>query len=343
MRAIVITKRGNPVSPNIAFVTDRAKPSPKASEVLVKTQASALNSLDLWVGRGLPGIDTHYPFVSGSDGAGEIVEVGEGVDNSWIGRRILLNAAVVHADRPHPDSRTSGEEISMIGEHTEGTMGEFFVAPATNVLDIGGADPLQAVAFGLTHLTAWRMLVTRAHLRPGMSVLVTGIGGGVAVALLNIAKHFGCRVIVTSRHQSKLDRALALGASDGILDDGSDWSRAVRAVTKKRGVDIVADSIGKAVHASCLKSLVRGGVFVTCGATTGGDATTDLSRVFWNQLTIVGATMGDMNEFRDAATLFRNGSIMPVIDSIHRPADAIKAFERLEASNQFGKIVIDWR
>lgn len=342
MKAIVITQRGNPVAPNIAFVTDRAKPSPSAGEVLVQTEASALNSLDLWVGRGLPGIDTHYPFASGSDGAGRVVEVGEGVDSRWIGRRVLLNAAVVRAESPHPDARASGEDISMIGEHAAGTMAEFFVAPATNVLDIGDADAVQAAAFGLTHLTAWRMLVTRAGLHPGMSVLVTGIGGGVAVALLNIAKHFGCQVIVTSRHQSKLDRARVLGASEGILDDGTDWSRTVRTLTKKRGVDIVADSVGKAIHLSCLKSLVRGGVFVTCGATTGGDATTDLSRVFWNQLTIIGATMGDMNEFRAVASLFRSGAIVPVIDSVYKPKDATKAFERLEASSQFGKIVIDW-
>ena len=343
MKAIVITKRGTPVAPNVAFVTDREKPSAAAGEVLVKTEASALNSLDLWVGRGLPGIETVYPFASGSDGCGRVVEVGEGVDPAWIGRRILLNAAVVQRELAHPDRRPSGEDISMIGEHTPGTMAEFFVAPATNVLDISDADPVRAAAFGLTHLTAWRMLMTRAQLQPGMSVLVTGIGGGVALALLNIAQHFGCEVIVTSRHQSKLDSALALGAVHGILDDGTDWSRSVRAATKKRGVDVVADSIGKGVHLSCIKSLVRGGVFVTCGATTGGDATTDLTRVFWNQLTIVGATMGDMVEFRAVASLFRSGSLVPVIDSTHEPRDAKKAFERLEASDQFGKIVIDWR
>ncbi|MSR70153.1 MAG: hypothetical protein EXS17_07400 [Phycisphaerales bacterium] len=343
MKAIVITKRGDPVAPNVAFVTDRLKPSAVRGEVLVQSEASALNSLDLWVGRGLPGIDTPYPFSSGSDGAGRVVEVGEGVDTAWIGRRILLNAAVVQHEPCHPDHRASGENISMIGEHTPGTMAEFFVAPAINVLDIGEADPVQAAAFGLTHLTAWRMLVTRAHLQPGMTVLVTGIGGGVAVALLNIAKHFGCDVIVTSRHQSKLDRARELGASHGILDVGTDWSREVRAITKKRGVDIVADSIGKAVHLSSIKSLVRGGVFVTCGATTGGDATTDLSRVFWNQLTIVGATMGDMSEFRTVASLFGSGAISPVVDSVHKPQDAKKAFARLEGSNQFGKIVIDWK
>lgn len=342
MKAIVVQQRGNPVSPNVALVTDRPKPQPQSGEVLVRTEASALNSLDLWVGRGLPGIDTQYPFSSGSDGAGRVEEVGAGVDRAWIGRRILLNAAVIQEAPAHPDRFASGEDIRMIGEHSPGTMGEFFCAPAKNVLDIGDTDPIQAAAFGLTHLTAWRMLMSRAQLRPGMTILVTGIGGGVAVALLNIAKHFGCTVIVTSRHQWKLDRARELGAAHGILDDGSDWSKTVRALTGKRGVDIVADSIGKAVHSQCIKSLVRGGVFVTCGATTGGDANTDLARMFWNQLTFMGSTMGDMDEFRAVTTFLRSGEMLPIVDSIQKPHDAKKAYERLESGEQFGKVLIDW-
>ena len=342
MKAIVVQQRGNPVSPNVALVTDRPKPQPQSGEVLVRTEASALNSLDLWVGRGLPGLETQYPFSSGSDGAGRVEEVGAGVDRAWIGRRILLNAAVIQDAPAHPDRFASGEDIRMIGEHSPGTMGEFFCAPAKNVLDIGDTDPIQAAAFGLTHLTAWRMLMSRAQLRAGMTILVTGIGGGVAVALLNIAKHFGCTVIVTSRHQWKLDRARELGAAHGILDDGSDWSKTVRALTGKRGVDIVADSIGKAVHSQCIKSLVRGGVFVTCGATTGGDATTDLARMFWNQLTFMGSTMGDMDEFRAVTTFLRSGEMLPIVDSIQKPQFAKKAYERLESGEQFGKVLIDW-
>ena len=342
MKAIVVQQRGNPVSPNVALVTDRPKPQPQSGEVLVRTEASALNSLDLWVGRGLPGLDTQYPFSSGSDGAGRVEEVGAGVDRAWIGRRILLNAAVIQDAPAHPDRFASGEDIRMIGEHSPGTMGEFFCAPAKNVLDIGDTDPIQAAAFGLTHLTAWRMLMSRAQLRAGMTILVTGIGGGVAVALLNIAKHFGCTVIVTSRHQWKLDRARELGAVHGILDDGSDWSKTVRTLTGKRGVDIVADSIGKAVHSQCIKSLVRGGVFVTCGATTGGDANTDLARMFWNQLTFMGSTMGDMDEFRAVTTFLRSGEMLPIVDSIQKPHFAKKAYERLESGEQFGKVLIDW-
>ena len=186
------------------------------------------------------------------------------------------------------------------------------------------------------------MLRTRAALEPGMTVLITGIGGGVALAALNICKHFGCRTIVTSRHQWKLDRAMELGAHDGVLDTGKDWSREVRARTSKRGVDICIDSIGKHVHTSCIKSLARGGVFVTCGTTTGPDATTDLARIFWNQLTIIGSTMGTMDEFRAVLSLFKSGAIEPVIDQVFDAEDGSQAYARLESGEQFGKIVIRW-
>jgi zinc-binding alcohol dehydrogenase/oxidoreductase len=192
------------------------------------------------------------------------------------------------------------------------------------------------------HLTAWRMLVTRAGLKPGQTVLITGIGGGVALALLSISRHFGCATIVTSRQEWKLDKATQLGADHGVLDSGDDWSRQVRGLTGKRGCDICADSVGKAVHASCIRSLARGGVFVTCGATTGADAMTDLARLFWNQLTLAGSTMGNMDEFRQVVALHLRGALRPVIDSVHAAADAAAAFARLEASEQFGKIVLRW-
>lgn len=231
----------------------------------------------------------------------------------------------------------------MIGEHDPGCLAEHFIAPVGNVIDIGECDPVEAAAFGLTHLTAWRMLWTRARVRPGMTVLVPGIGGGVAVALLGIARHLGCTTIVTSRHAHKLEKARSLGADHGILDAGQDWSKDVRKITGRRGVDIVADSVGKAVHASCLKSLARGGTFVTCGCTTGPDATTDLARIFWNQLSVIGSTMGDMTEFASVVALFRSGALKPCVDRVFSPAEGRAAFARLEAGEQFGKVVVDWR
>jgi len=343
MRAIEIMRTGEPVTPNVRFTDARAAPTADAGEVLVRTEASALNHLDLWVGRGLPGVTVEWPFVSGSDGAGVVEHVGAGVDRAWIGRRVLLNAAVMQRQGTRPGTRPSGEHIVMIGEHRPGTMAELFVAPVENVLEIGDIDPVEAAAFGLTHLTAWRMLTTRGRARPGQSVLITGIGGGVALAALALAKHIGCETIVTSRSKEKLARAKSLGADHGVLDEGTDWSREVRAATGKRGVDLCIESVGKGVHAPCLRSLARGGTLVTCGATTGGDAVTDLTRIFWSQLSIVGSTMGTMEEFSDVVSLLRRNRVRPVIDSVLPASDGPRGYSRLESGTQFGKLVLDWR
>ena len=148
---------------------------------------------------------------------------------------------------------------------------------------------------------------------------------------------------MTSRHASKLERARALGATHAVLDDGGDWSRAVRQATGRRGVDVVIDSIGKGVHLATIKSLARGGRFVTCGCTTGADAVTDLARVFWNQLSILGSTMGTMREFREVVSLFRSGLVKPVIDTVVTPRQGAEAYRRLESGEQFGKVLVDWR
>ena len=342
MRAIEIARQGTPVAPNVLLNPSRADCAAGPGEVRVRTEASAMNHLDLWVGRGLPGIDVRWPTVGGSDGAGIVESVGAGVDPAWVGKRVLLNAAVMRPEPAVPGRAPAGEDIWMIGEHCPGTHAEFFVAPATNVVAIGDHDPVEAAAFGLTHLTAWRMMVTRGRLQPGMTVLVPGIGGGVALAALGIARHFGCTTIVTSRHAAKLERAKALGATHGVLDTGADWSREVRKLTGGRGVDLVAESVGKAVHLACIKSMARGASLVTCGCTTGPDPSTDLARVFWNQLSIMGSTMGTMDEFRAVVALLRSGALRPAVDQVLAPDQAQAAYARLEAGEQFGKLVFKW-
>jgi NADPH:quinone reductase-like Zn-dependent oxidoreductase len=343
MRAIVIERQGAPVAPNVRLLSEFPDPEPGPGEAVVKTEAAALNHLDLWVGMGLPGVDPTYPKITGSDGCGRVERVGPGVDPAWVGRRVLLNAAVPQPEPAQPDRDPAPPDLVMIGEHVHGCLAERFKAPVANLLPVGEADPVEAAAFGLVHLTAWRMMVTRGGLKAGQSVLITGIGGGVALAALSIARHLGCTTIVTSRHAAKLERAKALGADVTVLDDGGDWSREVRKATGRRGVDLCVDSVGKAVHLSCIKSLARGGTFATCGCTSGPDATTDLTRVFWNQLSIVGSTMGDMDEFRAVVSLFRRGFLKPTIDRCFRPEAARDAYTRLEAGEQFGKVVVDWR
>jgi NADPH:quinone reductase-like Zn-dependent oxidoreductase len=347
MRALLITRQGAPVAPNIEFRTDYPDPGPPGEgEVRLRVLASALNHLDLWVGRGVPGVDLDYPRVGGCDACAVVEGVGEGVDEAWLGRRVIVNAAIEAPPRDHPDDPPASmlaPEYELLGEHhSPGTHAEWFVCPVEQIADVGSIDPVRAAAFGLTFLTAYSMMRTKADLLPGQSVLITGIGGGVALAALAIARHLACRVCVTSRHPWKLDRALELGADHAVLDAGRDWSREVRAWSNKRGVDLAVDSAGKATHLSCIRSLARGGAYATPGCTSGPDATTDLARIFWNQLRILGSTMGSPDDFREVTSLLRAGALAPVIDSVNDPERGREAYAHLESGEQFGKVVIRW-
>jgi NADPH:quinone reductase-like Zn-dependent oxidoreductase len=346
MRAIVVERRGTPVAANIRYAQDWPDVgAPGPGQAALRTLASAFNQMDLWVGRGVPGLDLAYPRVSGCDACAVVEAVGPGVDRAWVGRRVIVNAAVRQPDRTSPDDppgSTLAPNYQLIGEHVHGMHAERFLAPAANLAPVGDADPVEAAAFGLCTLTAYSMMVTKCRIRPGQSVLITGIGGGVATSALAIALWLGCPAIVTSRHQSKLERAKKLGAAAGVLDSGQDWSGEVRTWTKKRGVDCAVDSTGKATHLNCIRSLARGGTCVTPGCTSGADATTDLARIFWNQLRILGSTMGTNDEFAEVTALFRAGNVRPVVDQVFDAADAAKAYRRLEAAEQFGKIVLRW-
>jgi NADPH:quinone reductase-like Zn-dependent oxidoreductase len=347
MRAAIISSQGPVASAVLKVVSDWPEPdAPGPGQCRVRTLCSALNHLDLWVARGVPGLKLSYPRVGGSDACGVVDGVGPGVSPAWVGRRVILNAAVAQPEPTAPGEPPEPLEpaYEVIGEHTHGTHAELFNAPVANLQAISSdADPAGAAAFGLTHLTAYSMMVGKAKLRPGQWVLVTGIGGGVAGAALAIARAWGCPTVVTSRHQWKLDKAVALGATHGVLDSGEDWSRQVRALTAGRGVDLAVDSSGKATHLKCLKSLARAGAYVTPGCTSGPDATTDLARIFWHQLRIIGSTMGTSEEFAQLAALYREGVFRPVVDAIVPFGEAARAYERLEAGEQFGKVVLDWR
>lgn len=350
MRAIVIERQGNPVARNIVSREDwnnRAGDKPGPGEVLLRVETSALNHMDLWVGLGIPGLDLEYPRVSGCDACGIVEEIGPGVLDAWLGRRVIVNASVAQPDRVAPDDPTGATlapNYMLIGEHSHGFHRELVVCPVANLAPIGqDADAIDAAAFGLTFLTAYSMMCTKGRLRPGQSVLITGIGGGVATAALAIARWMGCPTCVTSRHKTKLEKARDLGVDHVILDEGQDWSKEVRAWSAKRGVDMAVDSVGKPTHLKCIKSLARGGAYVTPGNTGGPQAETDISRIFWNQLRILGSTMGTTDELRELAALFRAGHLRPVVDSVYPWTEGADAWERLEAGEQFGKIVIDWR
>lgn len=349
MKAIVIERaepRG-PVTPQVSLVEDWPDPGdPAPGQLRVRTEASALNHMDLWTGMGIPGVDIVYPHVGGVDGCGVVEAVGEGVDVSWLGCRVVHNAAVEVPAAPSPaqaSAATEAPHIELIGEHSPGTHREAYCIPVANAVEVGDRDPKLAAAIGLTALTAYSMMFTKGGLRPGQTVLVTGIGGGVATAALGLARWFGCRILVTSRHPHKLDLAAEHGADLGILDEGQDWSREVRGLTDKRGVDMVVDTIGAPAFAPALRSLSRGGVYVTAGATAGGQGEAELHRVFWNQLRVLGSTMGNNDEFREVMAIFLAGHLDPILDSVHPPQHARDAWHRLESGEQMGKIVLDWR
>jgi NADPH:quinone reductase-like Zn-dependent oxidoreductase len=229
----------------------------------------------------------------------------------------------------------------ILGEHRPGTAAEYLVIPAANVRAVPPDTPTEhAAAFTLATLSAWRMVVTRAAVQPGERVLIWGIGGGVALAALQIAKQRGAHVTVTSGSDEKLEWASGLGADAVLNHRTADVGKAVRAATDKRGVDVVIDSVGQATWKQSLAALGKRGRLVTCGATTGPLVETDVRRLFWNQWNILGSTMGNDAEFDAVADELRAGRLVPPVDSVFALDEGRRAFERMESGEQFGKIVI---
>jgi NADPH:quinone reductase-like Zn-dependent oxidoreductase len=313
-------------------------------QVRVRLHAAALNRLDLWVADGLPGIPYRFPHIMGADGAGVVESLGSAVQGFAPGDRVLLNPGVSCGAC---EWCQAGEEplcagFGVLGEHRAGTLAEYVVVPARNLARVPeGLSWAEAAALPLATLTAWRMLITRAQLRPGETVLIWGIGGGVALAALQVAREAGARVIVTSASDAKLAAARALGADHGLNHAQVDIPREVKALTGRRGAEVVVDSVGQETWERSLRSLARRGRLVTCGGTSGPMVTTDIRKLFWYQWTIMGSTMGNDAEFRAVVELAGRGRLRPPVDSVVPLARAREAFTRLAAGAQTGKIVIE--
>ena len=313
------------------------------TQVRVRILAAALNHLDLFVVGGLPNVKIVPPWIVGSDAMGTVDARGDAVSGLDVGDRVLINPGL--SDRTCEYCRAGEQPLcprfGILGEHLPGTLTEHVVVPATNVRRVASdTNPAEGAAFTLSTLTAWRMLVSRARVQRGEHVLIWGIGGGVALACLQIAKLLGAYVTVTSGSDAKLERALALGADATINHRGVDVGREMRARTGKRGVDVVVDSVGEATWSQSLGALGRRGRLVTCGGTSGPMVTTDVRRLFWNQWSILGSTMGNDEEFDAIVEHFRAGRLRPVVDSVHPLDDARSAFERMAGGEQFGKLVV---
>jgi NADPH:quinone reductase-like Zn-dependent oxidoreductase len=342
VRGLTISKNGGPEQ--IEVRNDLPVPELRGPEdVRVRVRAAALNHLDLFVLGGLPGVKLAPPFILGSDACGIVDVVGENVRNVAVGDYVILNPGTSCGVCEYC---LDGEQplcprYQILGEHVNGTMAEYVVVPGKNAAAIPErVSPEQAAAFPLATLTAWRMIVTRAKVQPGEDVLIWGIGGGVALAALQICKNIGARVWVVSSSDDKLKRAAAMGADELLNRNEVDVARTIRERTGKRGMDVVVDSVGQATWGQSLLALGRRGRLVTCGGTSGPMVETDVRRLFWNQWSLLGSTMGNEREFAAIADELRAGRLLPPVDSVYPLEEGRAAFERLEKGEQFGKVVI---
>ena len=342
MRALTISAHGG--LDRLELRDDLPTPELRApTDVRVRIRAAALNHLDLFVVGGLPGVHITPPWIMGADGAGIVDAVGGAVESVRVGDSVIINPGI--SDRSC-DYCLAGEQplcprFRLLGEHLPGTLAEYVVVPAANVRTIPASVPAAtAAAFPLVTLTAWRMVVARARVEPHDTVLIWGIGGGVALAALQICKRIGAQAWVTSGSDEKLERARALGADVLINHRTTDVAKFVRERTGKRGVSVVIDSVGEATWARSLGALGRAGRLVTCGGTSGPMVETDVRRLFWNQWTIMGSTMGNDAEFDAITSELCAGRLIPPVDSVFDLADGRAAFERLASGEQFGKVVV---
>jgi len=340
MKAVRFHQHGGP---DVLRYEDAPDPDPGPGEVLVKVRACALNHLDLWARRGLPGRNTPMPHVSGSDVAGEVVS--SNATEVGIGRRVMLQPGVscgrCEACLSGKDNECASYEV--LGYlHHDGGCAEYVKVPVQNLLSIPDAiDFVTAAAFPLTFLTAWHMLMTCARLKRGEQVLVLAAGSGVGQAAIQVAALHGARVFATAGSDDKLERARSLGAVEVIHHHRQDIAEEIKRLTNRRGVDVVIEHVGEATWAKSVRSLARGGRLVTCGATTGAHGAINLNALFGKRLTIHGSYMGTKSELIRAARYLFAGQLKPVIDRTFPLHEAADAHRRLEESEQFGKIVLE--
>jgi len=340
MKAVVIKGHGDIDQVAIEEVDT---PRPKTNEVLVNVKAAALNHLDLFVIQGLPGLELTMPHILGADGSGVVTQVGEGVKNFRRGDAVMINPGISCdvCEFCEMGEQSLCPKFGILGEHFPGTFAEYVAVPEKNLAYLPRTSSYEdAAAFTLAFLTAWRMLITKAAIKPSETILIHGIGGGVATACMQIALHASLRVIVTSSSIDKLERAKGYGSHYEINYNKEDIYQRIRHITGKRGVDIVVDSVGEKTWNNTIRCVRKGGRIVTCGATTGPGPIEDLSRIFWNQISIMGSTMGSRSDFRGVVRFHESKKVRPIIQKIYGFEDAQKALSDLKKQKQFGKLVL---
>lgn len=344
MKALLVPEYGDP-----DVLEFREYPTPEITpyQILIDVKATALNHLDIFVRKGIPGLKLELPHILGSDIAGTIIEVGSQVKGKYSeGQNVVIDPGISCGTCEYciKGDRTLCKSFGIIGEHVRGGNAELFAAHEDNIIPIpedSDIDFIHAAATPLSFMTAWRMVRTKADVKPPDTVLIIGVGGGVAVAALQIAKLSGAKVFVTSSSDEKLKQAYDLGADVAInYESHPDYHKEIFHLTQKRGVDVVIDSVGQATWKKSLRCLRKGGQLVTCGATSGPTAETNINRIFWNQLQIKGSTMASRSEVREVLSLVWAGKLRPIIDKVFNINEGIEAHRRLEKGLQFGKIVL---
>ena len=339
MKAIVFQEFGGP---DVLRYSDIPEPRFRQDQVLVRVKSCALNHLDLWVRKGLPGVN--LPHIPGSDVAGVVEQVGDYVTAVKVGQRVLL-APMMFCN--HCAMCTSGQqnlcrEFTVLGNGVDGGNCELIAVPEVNVIPIPDTISFDdAASVPLVFLTAWHMLVARSQIRQGQWVLVLGAGSGVGTAAIQIAKLFHAKVIATAGEDGKLAKARELGADFTIDHYQQKIGDEVRRITNKRGVDIVFEHVGKATWGESIKSVRAGGTIVTCGSTSGPDVSFDLRQLFARQLSFLGSYMGTMGDLHEVLGHVFAGRLKPVVDRAFPLSETAEAHRYLEAGKMFGKVVVN--
>lgn len=339
MKAIRIHEAGGP---EVLRYEDIPDPQLRKDQVLVRVRACAMNHLDLWIRKGAPKVP--LPHILGSDVAGEVVEIGEYVSGFKVGQRVLLAPMHYcgHCEKCTAGLQNQCREFTVLGNAVNGGNCELIAAPAANVIPFPDSlDFNQAASVPLVFVTGWHMLVGRAQIKPGQTMLVLGANSGVGIAGIQIAKLFRCTVITTAGDDRKAERARELGADHVINHYQQKISEEVRRITSKQGVDIVLEHVGPATWDESVRSLKPGGTLVTCGATTGAQAGIDLRFLFSRQLSLLGSYMGTMGELHEVLKHVFSGKLKPVVDRTFPLSEARAAHEYMEKSQMFGKIVLN--
>lgn len=327
MRACVIREHG---SFDKLLIEDVPVPEPRADEVRVNVKAAALNHLDTWVRRGVEGFRFPLPIIPGCDGAGVVDKAGEVAHGIEPGQEVILAPGL-----GHPLERGYG----ILGETRDGTCAEYIVVPRENIIPKPARMSWeQAACPSLAFLTAWAMLTRRAAIRPGEWVVIHAGGSGVGIASIQIAKMFSCNVIITASTEEKRKRALELGADHAIPYDN--FVKDVRALTGKKGADVVVDHVGPDTWSGSVACLRKGGRIVTCGGTSGHEITFDVRHLFFKSLSFLGSTMGTPEELKTVLGHIEAGRLRPVIDSVFPLEKIADAHRRVAERAVFGKVVV---